>query len=320
MLIDLALLLAGGLLLYFGAEWLVSGSAGLARSFGVAPIVVGLTVVAYGTSAPELVVTLLAAAQGRSAIALGNVIGSNIANVGLILGATALLRPPRVDSGLIRREIPVLLVSAALVPLMLWDDVISRAEGALLLAAALSFTVFSVRLSRQVSPESTLGVEAREEVALEASTGSCRKLIALSVLGLAALVGGGKLFVDGASGIALELGMSEQLVGLTIVAVGTSLPELAASVVAAFRGHSELAVGNVVGSNIFNVVLVLGSAALANPVLGSFAATGLDLAVLLGFSGATALVMRGDRVISRLEGAGLVAAYVGFLALAIARV
>jgi cation:H+ antiporter len=314
-LLDILMLVAGGLVLYLGAEWLVKGAAGLARAFGVQPLVIGLTVVAYGTSAPELVVTLIAAAEGRSAIALGNVIGSNIANIGLILGLTTLIRPPRVESGLIRRELPVLLVATALVPAFLWDDEISRLEGALLTGGAVAFTLFTLRKTRQVAPESTLGVEAREEVELEAAAGGKPKLAALATVGLGALVAGGKLFVDGATGLALDVGMSERLVGLTIVAIGTSLPELAASFVAALRGHSELALGNIVGSNVFNILLVLGGSAVVRPIAESFTANRIDLAALAGVAAIGALVMRGERVITRIEGAVLVAIYAGFIAL-----
>lgn len=309
------MLLAGGGLLYLGAEWLVKGSAGLAQTFGVPPIVIGLTVVAYGTSAPELVVTLIAAAEGRGAIALGNVIGSNVANIGLILGLTALVRPPAVESGLIRRELPILLLGTGLVPALLWNDEVSRLEGAMLLTGAVAFTLFTVKLARQVTPRSKIDAEAREEVRVEAASGARAKLAMFAAVGLGTLVAGGKLFVDGASGLALDLGMSERLIGLTIVAIGTSLPELAASLVAALGGHSELAVGNIVGSNIFNILLVLGGSALVRPISESFAANRIDLAALVVVTAIGTLTMRGERVISRVEGALLVAIYAGFIAL-----
>jgi cation:H+ antiporter len=314
MLLDLGMLVIGIVLLYFGAEWLVEGSAGLARSMGVRPLVVGLTVVAYGTSAPELVVSLLASLEGRSAIALGNVVGSNIANIGAILGVTALISPPRVEPTLIRRELPVLVASALLVPLFLLDGGISRLEGTLLLAGAVGFTLLTLRLAKEIPVSApTLRTEVRAEVEAEAATGSRPKLVGLSGVGLVGLVAGGKLFVDGASAVALALGMSERVVGLTIVAVGTSLPEMAASVVAALRGHSSIAIGNVVGSNIFNVLLILGGAAVANPIAGTLSGLRLDMAVLMGFSLAAVLLMRGARHVSRVEGGLLVASYAAFL-------
>lgn len=314
MLVNFGLLLLGVVLLYFGAEWLVGGSAGLARSMGVRPLVVGLTVVAYGTSAPELVVSVLASLEGRSAIALGNVVGSNIANVGAILGVTALILPPRVEPTLIRRELPVLVASALSVPLLLLDGVLSRADGVLLLLGAVGFTLLTLRLAREIPAQApALREEVREEVQAEAATGSRARLLGLSVVGLVALVAGGKFFVDGASALALALGMSERVVGLTIVAVGTSLPEMAASVVAALRGHAAIAIGNVVGSNIFNVLLILGAAALTQPIAGSLTELRLDLGVFLGFSFAAVLLMRGARHVSRLEGGLLVGSYAAFL-------
>jgi cation:H+ antiporter len=318
MWLDIGRLGLGGVLLYFGAEWLVRGSAGLARAFGVRPLVIGLTVVAYGTSAPELVVTLLAALEGKSAIALGNVMGSNIANVGLILGVTALISPPRVEASLIRREAPVMVASALLIPLFLANGVISRLEGGLLLAGAAGFTLLTVRMAGVLRAEApALSEDIQEEVRAEASPERRSKLLALSVVGLVALMAGGKVFVDGASGLAMALGMSERLVGLTIVAIGTSLPELAASVVAALRGHSSIAIGNVVGSNIFNVLLILGGASLAQPIEGSVAALRVDLVALAVFSLIALVLMRGARSISRLEGGLLVGAYAAFLALVI---
>lgn len=315
MMLQLGMLFLGVVLLYFGAEWLVSGSSGLASAMGVRPLVVGLTVVAYGTSAPEFVVSLLAALEGRGAIALGNVIGSNIANIGLILGITALISPPRVEPTLIRREVPVLVASALSIPLFLLDGVISRLDGLLLLAGAVGFTMLTLRLAKEipaVAPQ--LRQEVRDEVQAEAATGSKAKLVGLSIVGLVALVAGGKLFVDGASALAVALGMSERVVGLTIVAVGTSLPELAASVVAALRGHSAIAIGNVVGSNIFNILLILGGAAVASPIEGSLSVLTLDLGMLMGFSLAAIVLMRSGRSVTRVEGGLLTACYGGFLA------
>jgi cation:H+ antiporter len=313
MILDLGRLALGGFLLYLGAEWLVKGAAGLARVLGVRPLVIGVTVVAYGTSAPELMVTLLAAAEGKSDIALGNVIGSNIANLGLILGATALVAPPLVDRSLARREVPVLLLSALAVPAALYDSVISRLEGALLVLGATAFSWAMLRATSRVPATAEIAEEAREEIAEEAPIRSKPKLVALALLGLALLVGGGKVFVDGAVAIAFAFGMSERVVGLTIVAIGTSLPELAASVVAALRGHSSLAIGNVIGSNIFNVLLVLGAGAAARPIPGSLVALRFDLWVMGGLTLLAAILVRTERKISRPEGVLLVSCYAAFL-------
>jgi cation:H+ antiporter len=316
MLLHAGMLLAGGVLLYFGAEWLVRGSVGLARAMGVRPIVIGLTVVAYGTSAPELVVSIVSAVEGKSAIALGNVIGSNVANLGLILGLSALISPPRVDPHLVLREIPVLLASALLLPLVLHDNVISRVDGAGLVAGAGAFTWFTLRSAKSIPAAAPIRQEAREEVEAEAAPGKPSTLVLIAVAGLFGLILGGKLFVDAASGFARALGMSERLVGLTIVAVGTSLPEMAASMVAALRGHSAIAIGNVIGSNIFNILLILGGASVIAPIKSSLGPIAVDAALLLGITAIAALMMFGNRRISRLEGAILVICYAGFIAAA----
>ncbi|WP_437590326.1 calcium/sodium antiporter [Sorangium sp. So ce1000] len=335
MLLHMAQLLLGGLFLYFGAEGLVKGSAGLALAFGLRPLVVGLTVVAYGTSAPELTVSLAAVLEGRGAIALGNAIGSNIANLGLILGVTALICPPRVDGGLIWREVPFLVGTAAVVPLLLLDGVMSRLEGAVLCAASVGYSVWVILGARggaaagarpsRPSPDERGAIEAAREMVVDAEqAGAPRgrgklRLALITVVGLGLLILGGKVFVDGAVGMALGVGMSERLVGLTIVAVGTSLPELATSVIAAVRGHSAIAVGNVVGSNIFNVLIILGGAALAQPLAGSPGAMAVDLITLGALTAFAAVAMRTERILRRAEGAALLAMYVAFLvALALA--
>ncbi len=318
MIVDILMLIAGGAGLYFGAEWLVYGTAGLARSFGIRPIIVGLTVVAYGTSAPELVVSCGAAFEGRGELVLGNILGSNIANFGLILGATAVISPPRVEGGLVYRELPVLILSAAAVPLLLWDGSIGRIEAGLLFAASCVFTYFLVRSSRRNSDPAF--AEPLDEGSIAASSGPSRtKLAAWGAAGLAVLLFAGKVFVDGAVSLALGLGMSEFVVGLTIVAIGTSLPEMAASLVAALRGHSAIAVGNVVGSNIFNVLVVLGAAGLIRPISGSNDALRTDLILLAVLTFLAVLFLRTERVITRLEGGLLVAVYAGFLVLLVFR-
>lgn len=311
MILYIGQLLLGGLLLYFGAEWLVRGAAGLARAFSVPALVVGLTVVAYGTSAPELVVSSVASLGGKGEIALGNVIGSNIANLGLILGITAVISPPRIAGSLIRREVPVMLAASLLLPLLLVDGQVSRLEAALFLAAAIGFTAWTLRAAKR-GDAAAVAQEAEAEI--PSGRHAKLKLGLLTMLGLALIVAGGEVFVRGASGVALELGMSERIVGLTIVAIGTSLPELATSLVAAYRGHSSLAVGNVVGSNIFNLLLILGVAGTVRPISGALATFGLDIAVMLGLTLLGVYSLRGARLMKRAEGTVLVAGYVGFLA------
>ncbi len=264
---ELARLLGGGILLYLGAEWFVGGASALALALRVPQLIVGLTVVAYGTSAPEVVVGVQAALSGHGEVALANVIGSNIANIGLILGIAGLLKPAHVDSELRRRELPVLVASTLLVPAVSFDGVVSTWEGAGLMGLAFAYTTLMIRAASSARKVKRALSEIRTtaEAADTAGAPSSRKTgrsAAIAAAGLIALLIGGNLFIDGAVAAARWLGMSERLVGLTIVAVGTSLPELVTSVIAARRGHSDLAVGNVVGSNIFNVLLCLGAASL----------------------------------------------------------
>ena len=300
------LALAGGLvLLVAAAHLLVRGAAALALRFGLSPLVVGLTVVAFGTSAPELVVSVQAALGGQGGIAVGNVVGSNIANIGLILGAAALVRPVIADPAVLRRDLPVLLGATAAGALVLYDRDVGRVEGALLVAALGVYLAWSVREARR----------QRAAVDLGAPTGPAWRDAASVALGLGGLVVGADLFVRGAVGLAEAAGVSNAVIGLTVVAFGTSLPELATSVVAAVRGESEIAVGNVVGSNLFNVLGILGVAALVRPVV----APGLelvDVAVMAAFAVAVVPMLVSGRRLVRVE-AGLLAAgyvaYVGYL-------
>jgi cation:H+ antiporter len=313
MLVDIGLLVLGGVLLYFGAEWLVGGAAGLARLAGVRPMIVGLTVVSWGTSAPELVVSALASLKGTPDIALGNVIGSNIANLGLILGITALVSPPKIEGGLILREVPLLLLCTLAIPLLLLNGVVSRIEGVVLLAGAVAFSVWLIKRGAPPGPAGNGEVEDEDLTAPAPHPGSMPKMIGLTVLGLLVLVGGGRFFVEGATGIATALGISERVVGLTVVAIGTSLPELATSMIAAFRGHSDIAVGNVVGSNIFNVLIVLGAASAIHPLAADINNMRLDLAVMLVMTVICAVMMRSARALTRIEGGLLLGGYVAFL-------
>lgn len=307
---------AGLVLLYFGAEWLVAGAAGLARSYGVRPLIVGLTVVAYGTSSPELVVGVSAGLQGEGAIAVGNVVGSNIANLALILGMTALVMPPNVEAELLRREVPVLLATTAIVPLALADGRLGIPEAGALLGLAIGYTAWMVQTSRRTAASSLVAgqVEIDANLAVGTTPTPSRLRLALrGLVGLALLVLGGHLLVEGAVGIARAIGMSERVIGLTIVAIGTSLPELATSLIAAGRGHPDIAVGNVIGSNIFNVLLILGGSGLAGSIIVPVASIRGDLVALGVVTVVAALAMVTGRRVSRIEGALLVLAYVGFL-------
>ena len=333
MVLDIAKLLAGIAILYWGAEWLIRGSAAIARAFGVKPLVVGLTVVAYGTSAPELAVATKTALAHAQPIALGTVIGSCAANISLILGLTALISPLTVDGRIIRREIPVLVGSAIAVPILFRNGVLSRLEGGLLVACAVVFTIVTLTVSARLAPdeldedndESPAGSSAAmTRSGPAASSGaviggkgrprtSPTSASLMSALGLVLLLAGSYFFVEGGRAIGAQVGMSERMLGLTVIAIGTALPELIGSLVAASRGHAALAVGSVIGSNLLNVFLVLGVTAFLQPIrLGErmhlVDLVGLVVITLLGVT-----VLRGSRKITRLEGAVLVAAYVAFI-------
>lgn len=317
-------LIGGGVLLYLGAEWFVAGASALALALRVPQILVGLTVVAYGTSAPEILVGVQAASAGHGDVALGNVVGSNIANIGLILGIAALIRPARVDGALRRRELPVLVASTAVMPLLLIDGVVSCWEAGGLLFVAVGYTGWMVHAARSAASvaaaktDTTTAGEAAGAAGAPKPVGTPRAALTTAV-GLGVLLIGGHIFVDGAVSVAHVLGMSDRLVGLTIVAVGTSLPELITSVLAARRGHSDLAVGNVVGSNIFNTFLCLGAAGLAGSVGAPIHTLGVDLVALVVMTGLAARFIRTERSISRLEGGIAIALYAAFAALTVAR-
>jgi cation:H+ antiporter len=311
-------LVGGGLLLYMGAQWLVGGSSALALALRVPQLIVGLTVVAYGTSTPEIIVSVQAAVAGHSAVALGNVIGSNITNVGLILGVAALIAPAKVDPALRRRELPVLVGSALLVPLLLVDGAVDRWEATGLLLCGVAYTswmIYTARTSTEL--KSAKADTAIEEAAADAAgapgpSGPARAA-ATAAVGLGVLLIGGHLLVEGAVSVARAFGMSDRLVGLTIVAVGTSLPELVTSVIAARRGHSDLAVGNVLGSNIFNVLLCLGAAGLSGAVAAPLWTIRQDIGALILMTALAAIFIRSERTISRTEGAVAVTLYAVFM-------
>jgi cation:H+ antiporter len=312
--LDVGQLAIGLVVLYFGAEWLVGGAAGLARSFGIRQLVIGLTVVAYGTSSPELVVGISAGLRDQGAIALGNVIGSNIANLGLILAISALIRAPRVDQQIVIREVPVLLVATALVPLALLDGRISTVEACGLLVLAVGYTAWMIFTSTRGNTGQA------EEVAADAAKASGlapshsrRRLALLTLVGLGGLISGGHLLVNGAVGVARVAGLSDQVIGLTIVAIGTSLPELATSVIAAIRGHGDIAVGNVVGSNIFNVLLILGISGLVGSIQAPLGSVGVELVALTAMTLIATVAMATRRTVGRLEATVMLLGYVAFL-------
>ena len=299
---------------------MIRGSAQIARAFGVKPLVVGLTVVAYGASAPELAVATQTALSHHQPIALGTVIGSCAANISLILGLTALISPPTIDGRIIRREVPELLGSAIAVPLLLRNGVLSKLEGGILIACAVLFTIVTLTVSAQIDPNDELEVEARRtEDSAQSMGGKARPRASrgaaalMTMLGLLLLVAGSDLFVRGGRGLAGEVGMSERMLGLTVISLGCALPELIGSMVAAARGHSAIAIGSVIGSNLLNVFLVLGITAYLQPIHVGERMHVVELVGLVAITLLGVLMMRGSRKISRFEGAILVAAYVVFI-------
>jgi cation:H+ antiporter len=308
-------LIAGLGLLYLGAQILVKGGAALALRLGLNALVVGLTVIAYGTSSPEMVVSVSASLQDNGAIAIGNVVGSNICNIALILGVCALVSPLSASAQIIRREIPIMIGVAVLLAAMLWDEQLSRLEGGVLFAGIVVYTVLTVREARA----ETKG-KAEQEYGEDFPAGSMGlgKSVLLVVAGLGVLVVASQLFVGGAVVLAKSWGVTEAVIGLTVVAVGTSMPEFATSLVAAVRGHGDVAIGIVVGSNIFNVLGILGIAALINPIDTS-GLSRVDLATMVVAALAMLPAARSGGVISRLEGAVLLFAYFGYTAWLVAQ-
>jgi cation:H+ antiporter len=313
MLLPLLALLGGVLILYFGAEFLVRGAVRLGQLLRVSPIVVGLTVVSIGTSAPEFVVCVLAALRGSPDLVAGNVLGSNLANIGLILGLAALIRPLEVRNRVVRRDVPWMLgISLAAFPL-LWNLQVGRLEGlilALMLLVYLGFLVPTARIEGvEVLGEAGERLEKQVPSVREAGFAILARPLGLVLGGSLALIVGGQGIVHGATVVAMEMGVSELVVGLSILAVGTSLPELATTVVAAARKEADLAVGNIVGSNIFNLTFVLGGTALIRPLEIPARILSVEYPVTLAMSFLLLPLVITSRNVNRKEGALLLAAY-----------
>lgn len=309
--LDVSLLVLGIGVLYFGAEWLVRGSARLAASLGVSPIVVGLTVVSLGTSAPELVVCTVAALGGNPDLAIGNVMGSNLANIGLILGLTAIVRPLDVHARVVWREMPLmLLVTAALYPLA-WDLMLSRGDGVILLIALVAYLMFVFQSVEDEAPEILGEYEDFMKASAQVQSNVRPADILWVVAGSGCLVLGGYAIVEGAVQVAGALGISQVVIGLTVVAVGTSLPELATSLVAAARKEADIAVGNVIGSNIFNIAAILGVSSVLQPIPIPLSVLSEELLAVVLVSLLLFPLLRSGWRIRRWEGAILLASYIG---------
>jgi len=294
--------------LFIGAEGLIRGSSALALKIGITPLVVGLTVVAFGTSTPELVVSLKAALIGNSSISLGNVVGSNIANIALILGISAIIRPLDVHANIIRREIPIMIGISILLVLLLIDGELGLVDGIIFVLGIVIYTIVNITMARK---EKNAEVEKEFKEGLKTGLGVPISIIMI-VGGLGLMILGANLFVTSSISIAKVIGVSDAIIGLTIVAVGTSLPELITSVVAAYKNESDIAIGNVVGSNIFNILGILGITALIISVSSSginyidFGAMLFAALILLPLS------KTGFRI-TRLEGIFLVLGYAAYI-------
>ncbi len=313
-LMPIAALIVGLLLLIWSADRFVEGASATARHFAVPPLLVGMVIVGFGTSAPELVVSALAASQGNPSLALGNAWGSNIVNMGLILGVTALIAPIQVRSQVLRKELPLLIGVTALSALLAWDLGLSRWDAIVLLAAFALLMGWSIR-EAMTHGDDALAQET--DVELQAHAMPLPRALLWLVLGLLVLVGASRLLVWGAVEIAQGLGVSDLVIGLTVVAVGTSLPELASCVAAARKGEDDIALGNVLGSGLFNTLAVVGLAGVIAPMDLEPAALTRDLPVMAGLTLLLYQMGRGWRRpgrINRWEGSGLLAVYVGYTA------
>jgi len=300
------LIVVGLALLTIGAELLVRGSSQLALHLKVPALVVGLTVVAFGTSAPELVVSISSNAREMGDIAVGNVVGSNLANIAVILGLAALIRPLKVNLKVLKIDMPIVLGLSLLVPLLLFDNVVSRPEGVALFCGVIGYTIFTV----------LYGKKEAEEVRISTPGESAKRSLVLQILfilaGLGALVLGSRFFIDGSVDLAKRFQVSEAIIGLTIVAGGTSLPELATSVVASFRKQEDIAVGNILGSNIFNILAILGLTGSISPIQVQNISM-VDLGAMIFAALLLLPLIRTGFRISRVEGAALLIFYGGYL-------
>ena len=312
------LLLVGGLvLLVVGAEALVRGASRLAAALGIAPLIIGLTIVAFGTSSPEMAVSVQSVLAGQTDIAVGNVVGSNIFNVLFILGLSALITPLLVAQQLVRLDVPIMIGVSVVLLLMALNGVIEQWEGAVLFAGIIGYTIFQIVQSRKGKETAAVEAEYAEEYGKPEPRSTRRMLlkIGMAVVGLVLLVLGARWFVDGAVQLARAFGISEVIIGLTIVAAGTSLPEVATSLVAAFRGERDIAVGNVVGSNIFNILAVLGLSSLVSPGQGLPVSLGmieLDIPFMIAVAVACLPVFVTGNTIARREGGVFLAYYVAY--------
>lgn len=315
MLEAIGLLIVGLILLVWSADKLVFGAAAIARNIGISPLVIGMTILAMGSSAPEMMVSATAALDGKTDTAVGNVLGSNIANIALILGITALIKPLSISSMVLRRELPLMVGVTLLSGLLLWNNYLGFYEGILLFALFAVFILAMLHISRKEQQNGdALLSECESEIPTDVSN---KKAIIWVIIGLILLPFAASMLVDNSVIIAKYFGMSDLVIGLTIIAVGTSLPELAASLAGVLKGEDDMAVGNIIGSNVFNILAVMGIPGILNPSILSDSVMGRDFWVMLAVSLLLVIMALGkSRSINRLEGAVLFIiflAYQGYL-------
>lgn len=312
MLGSLLLVIAGLVLLMWGADRFVHGAAAAARNLGIAPLLIGLTVVAFATSAPEILVSVVAAIQKEPGLAIGNAIGSNIVNIGLVLGVTAMIRPIRMESATLRREMPALLAVSLLTVSLFLDSYLSRVDGFVMLTGLIIVMVWLARLGLRSAANDPIKRDFEAEIPSDVSM---KMAVVWLVIGLGTLLLGAELLVDGAMGIATILGISEVVIGILVVALGTSLPELAVSLASALKGEYGLAIGNIVGSNIFNLLAVIGIAAAIEPSALAPTVLSLHIFVMVAFTlvlFAMTYEYNGNAELSRLEGLALLVAFIAY--------
>ena len=309
-LLLISIYITGGLvMLYFGADWLVNGAITLSLYFGLSPLIVGLTVVALGTSVPEALVSVLAAIGHQGGIAIGNVVGSNILNIAMILGLSALINPLKVNSHIVKADVPILVGATFMLVVLLEDFHISRMEGAFLLLCIAGYVVGNIMNVKKTTPEENIieGLEIKKDTGK-----NLWRDIALLIVGIITLGFGSNFLVKGAVDLARIWGLSEALIGLTIVSIGTGTPELATALMAAYRKSADLAIGNAVGSNLFNIMFVLGLAGLVTP-LDAKGINSSDLYVMLAVTILLLPTVWTGRVLDRKEGFLFLAIYIGYL-------
>jgi cation:H+ antiporter len=313
-------LVLGLLALYLGADWLVAGAARLARRLGTTPLAVGLTVVAFGSSAPELLVGVVASLGRQSDVVLGNVVGSNILNIALILGVAAVVRPLRMGMRLLSREVPLMVVFTVLAVALMLNGRIGRVDAVVLLVAFVGFIVYVLRAARLEPPEVAAEYLQFETTRRGEQAGSIGRNVALVLAGLVGLVAGAQLLVMSSVYFAAVLGVSEVVIGITVVAIGTSLPELATCVVAALRAEPDIAIGNAVGSNIFNLLSILGVSALIRPIPVGRELLEFEIPAMILFAMVLVPLAWRGRLLGRPSGVALLLGYTVFTGILAVRV